>query len=328
VTKIVSLAASALLLAAQSHDPYACMIISKGYVVGMPVPLSGLARLEGAAWKHLGFRHPLIRALDYDPRDPRVLYLAAGNGCMRSPDRGASWRITTSWDMTELQDVSVDRNAPDHIYIGLPDGIGVSRDQGRTWQRADSGIDRKYTNALRVDRTQAGRVLAATERGLFLSENAGRSWRIVCPEAPMGMKLAQSPHDPKDWLAATQNRGGWRSRDGGLTWRRVAGLADGPTIYTLYFDPTRKGRLVAGSWGPGVLVSEDDGATWQARNRGLPTTEIWYATWDPDKSGRLWTNVHEKDVFVSDDAGLTWRSANMDGAVIYDLQFVPRGGAR
>src|SRR5690606_30010046 len=94
---------------------------------------------------HVGFNHPRIDALAADPRDPQVLYTAGLNGVMRSLDAGRSWRIMTSWDMTEPKDLAIDPHQPDRVYIALPDGIGVSEDRGQSWQRRQEGITRPYT---------------------------------------------------------------------------------------------------------------------------------------------------------------------------------------
>jgi len=313
--------------AAATHTLYVCGATSKGYVVGAPLLPSGLfLRDAGGSWKQLGFKHPFIKAVDYDPRDPNILYIAAGNGCIRSADGGRSWRITTGWDMTELLDVSVDAHQPDHIYIGLPDGIGFSPDQGRTWTRRDAGIRRKFTQAVRVDRAQGGRVLAGTELGVFLSEDEGRSWREVGAAGLMVTHLAQSSHDPRQWLATTQRGGLFATSDRGLTWNAVNGVPADRTLYMAAFDPRQAGRLLVCGWGPGVLVSEDGGRSWQARSTGLPSRKVWSAGFDPDVPGRLYASVHEEAVFVSPDSGRTWKRSGLEGSIVSSLAFVPEAG--
>ena len=159
-------AAVALMLTMMAADTpprfYACGAASKNYVVGMALPPSGLFEwaAAGAPWTQHGFNHPTINAADYDPKDPSVLYLAAGNGCIRAEDGGKRWRILTGWQMTEVQDVSLDWAEPGSIYIAMADGIGFSADGGATWTHRDSGIVRKFAQSVQVDRSRAGRVLA------------------------------------------------------------------------------------------------------------------------------------------------------------------------
>jgi hypothetical protein len=93
-----------------AYTLYTCMVTSKDYVVGAKLPPSGIfIKPSGGAWKHAGYNHPFIAAVDYDPRDPRVVYVAAGNGLLRVSDRGEHWKILTGNDVTELMDVAVDR---------------------------------------------------------------------------------------------------------------------------------------------------------------------------------------------------------------------------
>jgi photosystem II stability/assembly factor-like uncharacterized protein len=307
-----------------THRLYACAFESKGYVVGSRLPPSGLFRLEPeGGWKHLGYNHPVIETLDYDPRDPRVLYVAAGNGCIRSADGGESWQIVTGWDMTEVKDVSVDPRQPDHVYVALPDGIGVSRDQGRTWRRVDSGIRRKYTQTIHVDRARAGRVLAGTEQGIWQSEDGGLHWNLSGAPEAMVTHLAQSPHNPAFWLATTQNQGAFFSRDGGNSWSRVPGIGTARALYNAAYDPANPDRMAVCGWEAGVLLSEDGGRTWTARNQGLPSNKIWRLAFDPDQPGRIYAGVHEEALFESGDVGRTWKRTGLARSIVNSLVFVP-----
>jgi photosystem II stability/assembly factor-like uncharacterized protein len=227
--------------------------------------------------------------------------------------------------MTEANDIAVDPNAPDHVYIGLPDGIGVSRDRGVTWQRVDDGIRRKYTQTVAVDRTRAGRLLAGTELGIYVSDDAARSWRLVRPSTATVTDIRQSPHDPAVFLASTQSDSVWFSSDGGSTWRTMEGAPAGMTLHNCAFDATDRNRLALSGWGCGVVVSEDGGKTWVARNSGLPNTEVWRVGIDPDISGRLYASPHQESVYVSDDFGRTWRPHWFEGAIVWEFVFKPRG---
>src|SRR4051812_5046639 len=63
---------------AGEHRLLICGAASKGYVVGMKLPPSGLFALgTDGAWEQRGYNHPYITAMDYDRRHPEVIYLAA-----------------------------------------------------------------------------------------------------------------------------------------------------------------------------------------------------------------------------------------------------------
>lgn len=304
-----------------AHKLYACGITSRGWVVGLKLPPSGLFLNAAGGWQRLGYTHPAIETLDYDPRNPRVIYLAAGNGCVRSTDGGATWRITTSWDITELRDVSVDRNRPDTVWVAIPDGVGVTRDAGRSWTWRGPATARKFTQTIRVDRLRAGRVLAGGEAGLFLTSDDGAVWRQVLAGVQV-TDVAQSPHDAGEWMAATQDGGVFLSRDSGQQWRRVSGLP-AAVFYNASYDPAMRGRIAVAGWGFGVMVSEDGGKSWVARTAGLPSHNVWRTSFDPDHPGRLYASVHEEALFVSADSGENWRSAGLPGSILTDMIFVP-----
>lgn len=334
MTRLTSTLALLILLpgaasaAARRHELYLCATVSLNYVIGSKlVTLSGLyQRGPDGTFGHRGLNFPGIFSLAVDPRDPQQLFVASLNGVMASPDGGKTWRIATSWDMTEPKDLFIDALAPDNIYLALPDGIAVSPDRGRTWPRREIGLPERgrYTQVVKVDRTQAGRALAGCESGLYLTENAARSWRRVFTSTTTVTDVRQSPHDAKLWLATTQKDGALVSRDGGLTWKQIAGVPSAEALYNVAFDGTNPQRFVIGSWTYGVLVTEDGGLTWQERNLGLPDEHcVFRVGIDPD-DGRLYAAVYKDAVFASDDFGRTWRKDGLEGSVVYNFIFVPK----
>jgi hypothetical protein len=324
---LTSLALTTGLAAAPAHDRYLCASINLNYVVGSKlVTLSGLYQ-RGAddTYTHFGLNFPGIFALAVDPRDRQVLHAASLNGALCSRDGGKTWRIGTSWDMTEPKDIFVDPNAPDHVYLALPDGIAVSTDRGATWTRREHGLPvrGKYTQVVKVDRTRAGRALAGCESGLYLTEDAAGTWRRVFATTTTITDLRQSPHDPSLWLATTQSDGALVSRDGGRSWEKIAGVPAAEALYNVSFDATNPQRYAIGSWTYGVLTTENGGQTWTERNAGLPDGHcVFRVAVDPDR-GRLHAAVFKDAVYDSDDFGRTWRKSGLEGSTVYNFVFVP-----
>lgn len=314
--------------ATSGHDLYVAAAINKNYVVGSKiVTVSGLFKRTGEGmYQHFGINFPYIINVAIDPRDSNVLYAASINGLLASSDGGANWRIGTSWDMTEPKDVCIDPNAPDHIYLALPDGIAVSKDRGLTWPRQEKGLPErgKYTQALEVDRTKAGRVLAACESGIYITDNGAKSWRRVFASKTTVTDVQQSPHDPKFWLASTQTDGVLASRDGGVSWKKFDQVPSAEAHYNVAFDARNPNRFAVSSWTYGVTVSEDGGKTWSERNDGLPEDHcVFRVGIDPD-TGRLLAGAYKEALFVSDDFGRTWRQDGLEGSTIYNFVFVPK----
>ncbi len=303
---------------------YSCGSSTKDYVVGAKLPASGIfVRPASGVWKHAGFNHPFITAFDFDPRDPSVVYAAAGNGLLRVSENGERWKILTGSDVTELLDVAVDRNAPGTVYFSHTHGIQVTHDGGANWRDASATLRRKYTPALRVDSRRAGVLLAGTEQGVVRSADGGGSWRLAGAAGIQILHIEQSPHDPCSWLASSEGSGLFASTDCGISFESSGNLGVGRNLYDLAFDPSSPDRIAVAGWGVGIAISEDRGKTWQLRDSGLPSTNVWSVAFDPTQSGRLYTSVHEEAIYVSTDNGRNWRKDGLTGSSIFRMKFVP-----
>ena len=310
------------LMSGADQAMYIAMATSKNYVVGAKLPPSGVFRRTSTDdWRQVGYNHPFSFALDYDRRDPGIVYLAAGNGLVRMTDQGNRWKILTGSDVTELRDVSV---GPDNaIWFGHTAGVRVSRDAGKTWMEVGTPLRRQYTEAIRVDRTKPATVLVGGEEGIFRTDDAGKTWKLAGASGIQIMNIEQSPHDACFWLAATQNAGLFASRDCGRSFENTPRFGVDRVLYTISFDPVNPQRIAVAGWGFGVAVSEDKGANWQFRNTGLPSIDVWSAAFDPSRPGRLWASLHEEAIYRSDNAGQTWVRDGLEGSTVYRMLFVP-----
>ena len=302
---------------------YLTAVNSKGYVAGGTLMASGLFLYRGnRSWTHLGWNTPRAKAFTCEPANSDIMFLACGNGAARSRDGGRTWRITTDWRVTEALDICLDPNAPLHVYLATAYGMWSSKDGGQTWAEASAGIEKKYIQTVQVDRTNAGRVFAGTEGGLYLSTNSAASWSRVDSVQDAIIELEQSPAAPAVWLAATQARGILLSNDSGRTWLAArSSLAQVP-VYAVTFDPFNAQNLAAASWGAGVYVSSNAGKSWQRRHLGLPVRNLSAAVFDANQAGRLWVATFEEGIFYSDDLGRSWQDAGLHGAMVFDLVFV------
>ncbi len=312
-------------------DPtlYLCGAITRNYVVGAKLPPSGLfLRTPAGAVRHLGFNHPYIRMVEFDPHDPSLLYAAAGNGLLRMGRDGEHWKILTGSDVTEIRDVAVDPNQPGAIYFAHSHGIRASRDGGATWREISAGLHRKYCETVRVDRSRVGVLVAGNEEGIFRSPDGGATWQAAGAAGQQILRLEQSPHDPCYWLATTQGGGLFFSTDCARTFEGAGRLGVDRNLYDIAFDPTTPGRIAVAGWGPGVAVTTDNGKTWELRNAGLPRPDVWSVVFDPARAGRLFASVHEEAVYLSDDAGATWRKEALEGSIVTRMQFAPEAAGK
>jgi photosystem II stability/assembly factor-like uncharacterized protein len=308
--------------ATQAQTLHAAVVEAKTYIVGAANAPSGLHRFErDTTWTSVGWGGIRNFGLAFDPAADRTVYLASGNGVLRSPDGGLRWRVTTGWEITEVLDVAVDPGATDHLYIATAHGPWRSLDQGATWTSIKAGIAAlPFTQAVAVDRTRPGHLVLGAESGLYHSADRGATWRPVGPRDVPIRSVRQSPHDASLWLAATQARGVLRSTDGGATWQPAGGALGRVTIYDVAFDPTTPGRVAAAGFHTGLFVSADGGRRWRV-TRGLTEASIHAVAFDPAQPGRVWAGTIGRGVFSTDNAGRSWTPRGLYGATVYELAF-------
>src|SRR5438876_148 len=154
------------------------------------------SRDSGRNWEPVGpgIDHPMVTAVTH-PLAPGRIYSAAGDGYFESTDAGDSW--TSPEDGLKhlyLVGVAVDPADPDTVIVSATEGPGtaywprsakayVYRKRGlKRWEQAMSGLpEAKGTTASRFA-THAGEpgvIYAANNRGLFRSDDAGRSWKAL-----------------------------------------------------------------------------------------------------------------------------------------------------
>ena len=223
--------------------------------------------------------------------------------------------------LTELRDVSVDGDGT--IYFAHSHGIRMSRDRGATWEEIGATLHRKFTEAIRVDRTRAGTLVAGGEEGIFRSEDRGRTWQIAGAAGFQVTRIEQSPHLGCEWAATTQTGGVFLSHDYAKTFENTGRIGVGATLYDLAFDPLEEKRIAVAGWGPGVAISDDGGKTWQSRNSGLSIPEVVAVIFDPTVRGRMYASVRDDGLYVSNDAGRNWSKQGLDGSVVNRMKFVP-----
>ena len=295
---------------------YVALSNSKGYVVGAKLQQSGIFRYDqDSTWAHIGWNHPGIMGLAFADEANGTIHAAAGNGEMRSFDGGATWKITTGWDVTESQHIVLDRTDKNRVYLATAYGIWISQDEGDTWKQ----VHDDFTQALVSDVSSDRRVIAATEHGLLLTDNGGETWKLVGPEAAM-IDVGQSQSRPLEWIAGSRTEGILRSSDGGLSW--TPALALDSSAAGVSIDPNDFRRQAVVTWGDGIHVSQDGGESWSRRS-GLPTAYLVETIFDANMTGRLWVATREEGIFYTDDLGATWAYAGFTGTMVYDMVFAP-----
>jgi photosystem II stability/assembly factor-like uncharacterized protein len=267
---------------------------------------------RGMQWRQVGpFRGGRALAVEGVPGEPGTYYFGAvAGGVWKTTDGGSNW--APLFDKEAISSIGAIAVAPsDHnvVYVGTGEaavrgnisyGTGVykSVDAGKTWKNV--GLkDTRHIGALLVHPKNADIVLVAALGHAF---------------------------------GPNQERGIFRTTDGGQTWTKVLGKDQDTGGIEVVFDPHNPNVVFASLWqarrqpwffssggpGSGLYRSEDGGATWKRlEGNGLPEGilgRIGVSVSGGD-SNRIYAMIEAKEggLFRSEDGGVKWTRVNEDG---------------
>ncbi len=243
---------------------------------------------------------------------------------------------------------------PNLFYFGAAGGgIWKTTDGGREWQNISDGyfggsigsieVAQSDVNVIYVgggEKTVRGNV--SSGYGIWKTEDAGKTWRQAGLQKSRHVpRIAIHPKDHNTVFAAvlgniykpTQERGVYKSTDGGTTWKRTLFANENAGAVDLIMDPNNPRILYASTWnvrrtpyslssggdGSALWKSTDSGESWKeiSKNEGFPkdTLGIIGVTVSPANSERVWAIVEHKEkggVYRSEDGGKTWKQVNKE----------------
>jgi inosine-uridine nucleoside N-ribohydrolase/photosystem II stability/assembly factor-like uncharacterized protein len=322
--------------AAGEHEPVAVLVDPvRPATVYVRVRTMGVFRSDdgGKTWARAGAGLPVgkLSSLAVDPTKSCVLYAGTERGdVFTSVDCGESWTAVARGLDGGVSDIAV--SAKDGaVYAGtsppyrtdrVEAGGGAvyrSADGRAPWSRTHTGLTGWYVAALAPDATKAGRVVAATEHGVFVTQDGGATWATsvsgLVASNPAG--LAVDPANPRVVFTAVE-RGIAASRDGGRTWRealdvrgkrvRVGPLLAVPGKPTTIYAVKSSHAPPKARWT--LLASRDGGRTWATA--GVLPGPIGALVADPSRPTTLYGIRGYPPwplggIFKSVDGGRSWR---------------------
>ena len=282
------------------------------------VPTARTQQIDTTLWTRLRYRFVgpegnRAVAVAGEPGNPLVAYVgAASGGIWKTEDGGVHWRaVFDSEPAQAIGAIAVAPSAHNVLWAGtgetffirsttaLGNGVYRSTDGGRSWQQ--KGLD-----------------------------GTGRIARIVIhptnPELVLVCALGRA-------YGPAQDRGVYRTIDGGKTWARVLFVDPNTGCSDLAVDPGDPNTLFAGMWqfevktwhlqsggpGSGLWVSRDGGATWQRIvGHGLPDArhvvgKVAVAV-APSNPNTVYALIEDQDptLYRSDDRGTSWHVVSHD----------------
>ena len=267
--------------------------------------------VKGIEYRELGpFRGGRSAAVTGVPGQPNLFYMGAtGGGVWKTDNAGTTWKnISDGFFGGSIGAVAVAPSDPNVIYVG---GGEV---------------------------TLRGNVSSGS--GMYKSIDAGKTWDFIgLPESRHIPRVRIHPTNPDIVYAAvlgniykpTQERGVYKSTDGGKSWRRTLFANANAGAVDLVIDPNNARVLYATTWrvnrtpyslnsggeGSKVWKSTDAGESWTelSTNKGFAkgTLGIMGIAVSPVKADRVWAMVENKDqggLYRSEDGGATWSKIN------------------
>jgi photosystem II stability/assembly factor-like uncharacterized protein len=257
-----------------------------------------------------------IAAVAGVPGDASVYYAgAASGGIWKSTDGGNRWTpIFDKQPVAAIGALAVAPSDPSIVWAGT----------GEAWVIRDSDV---------------------MGNGIYKSSDAGKTWtNMGLPESGRIGRIVVHPSNPDVVFACVlgratgpqQERGVFRTTDGGQHWERVLFAGENVGCSGLSMDPHNPRTLLAGLWqvemhtwgefsggpGSGVYVSHDGGTKWtRIEEHGLPQAPLGKidVAVAPTNSNRIFALIQTKDqgsVWRSDDAGDHWKAVNYQRALI------------
>jgi len=275
---------------------------------------------SGVQWKQYlaGLTTPSLSALAVALNG----YLFAGaidGSVFYSNDFGLNWQpgVVKSGQSAPVTAMVASPNfRQDHAGYAATAGAGIlmTRDAGKTWRDASSGLGSRVVLALAASPAWAKRetMFAAAADGVYISRNAGRAWRRLALDLDddVAAALAVSPAFESDSTVYVGTEGGrlYRSMDGGREWTALQPEIGEGGIGALWLarDFGVSGRMVCGA-GAELYVSSDWGASWQL---AAQTPGAVLALTGDERS--VIAGLHDAGVWESRDAGLSWQPATGD----------------
>ena len=330
-------------------------VISKPYTFYMGTTGGGVWKTTDAGnnWKNISdgqITVGSIGAISVSESDENVIYvgtgsadprgnISIGNGIYKSVDSGENWEFIGLPKAGLIGKIEIHPRNSDIVYVAALGNIfgpnaerGVYKtiDGGKNWQKVYFISNKTGARDVEINPDNENEILASfwtvqrkpwtlvdgsDEGGVFMSKDAGKSWKKLTEGLPKGLtgkiQVEYSPaNSSRLWAmiqAQKEEEGGlYRSDDGGKTWSRINRdhkLRQRGWYYShINADPVNENIIYASN--TGFYKSVDGGKTFDERlytqhgdNHGV---------WINPNNNKIMINCNDGGANVSLNGGETW----------------------
>jgi hypothetical protein len=241
-------------------------------------------------------------SVEFDPQDPRAVWVTSGNGVFRTADidaAPATWTFTVDGlEETVPLGFASRPERPLVSAIGDYDGF-LHEDAARHGRIHEPQIG--TTTGLAVAGARPD-IMARVGDSMLLTRDGGASWQKLPTLKGKRGQVALSADGATILHAPERSTSAWRSVDSGVSWAEVKGLA-GNRMRPLA-DPVDAGTFYAYE-GTALLASTDGGATFTPR-ASLPAGGSARLVAIPGRAGDLWAALKDGGLAHSVDGGASF----------------------
>ena len=291
------------------------------FILAMAGLMQAQPSAEAMRWRYIGPVGNRVTSIVGVPGQPYIYYAgSASGGVFKTVDGGIHWEpIFDAQPVQSIGSLAIAASDPNTVWAGT----------GEAWIRSHISLG----------------------QGIYKSTDAGKTWKLMGLEKTGRIgHVVIDPKNPNIVMACAvghaygpqQERGVFRTTDGGQSWNRVLFTDENSGCSDLVMDQSDPKTLFAGMWplvihtwgresggpGSGLFVSHDEGATWtRITGHGLPTrmTGKWGLAIARSNPKRVYALIETGDgvpykdqetdsgkLWRSDDGGENWKLVSYD----------------
>ncbi|MCI0512905.1 choice-of-anchor D domain-containing protein, partial [candidate division KSB1 bacterium] len=269
-------------------------------------------RDAGANWIDAtnGLNASKVNVITVNPQNKKSLLVGLDGDLFRSFDNGQSWQtvhpVFQNESVAQIVTAPADTNFV-VVRMAQKPMLLITRDNGRTWYESQNFSE---VQTVAVDHHQPPLIYAATTRGLFKSEDQGRSW-LLQNKGLENLKiqtLLVNPLNAAELFIGTAGNGIFKTSTAGAEWYPVNSGLNEHTVYAIIHSRNAAAPVLWAGTAHGIYQSTNHAAQWTAT--GLLDQTVLNLEQDVSNPNLMYARTAAGILFLSQDGGQNWEPQN------------------